>query len=239
VTRRGIRILVLANLLVLVGLAFIYPHLMVSPGPLVAGHTGLATDCFACHSPWRGADSGRCMQCHARADIGLRTTQGLPVPRRSVTTSFHQDLIEQDCMACHSDHQGLRPARRPFSHALLQASVRERCQSCHAPPADSLHRQIRDNCAQCHAQVAWKPATFEHDPLFRLDRDHNAACVTCHTGSDFSRYTCYGCHEHQPARVRAEHLEEGIRDFENCVDCHRSAQEEPERSRSRANRGED
>ena len=47
--------------------------------------------------------------------------------------------------------------------------------------------------------------------------------MTCHTGNDYSRYTCYGCHEHTPAKIRSEHQEEGIRDFENCVECHRSA----------------
>ncbi len=49
---------------------------------------------------------------------------------------------------------------------------------------------------------------------------------TCHVGNDYKRYTCYGCHEHTPAKVRAEHEEEGIRDFENCVKCHRSGDKE-------------
>ena len=47
--------------------------------------------------------------------------------------------------------------------------------------------------------------------------------MTCHTGNDYSRYTCYGCHEHTPAKIRAEHQEEGISNFTNCVECHRSA----------------
>ena len=64
--------LIAANLLVLVALVFFYPHLMVSPGALVTGHAELATDCFACHSPWRGAASQRCVKCHALPDIGLR-----------------------------------------------------------------------------------------------------------------------------------------------------------------------
>jgi len=60
--------------------------------------------------------------------------------------------------------------------------------------------------------------------------------VTCHTGNDFKRYTCYGCHEHTPANVRAEHEKEGIRDFENCVECHRSADEEPVKRGARGER---
>jgi hypothetical protein len=245
---------------------------MVSPGKLVPAHAELATDCFACHTPLRGAASDRCVACHAVRDIGLRTTKGVPIAQPTVKASFHQELIEQDCMACHSDHQGPKPAlrsRKPFSHALLRTKTRdhceachaapknalhrdlsmscgqchtperwtpamfehsllakavlERCESCHKPPTDTLHLQIKGSCGQCHSPERWKPATFDHDKLFLLDRDHNTTCVTCHTNNDYSRYTCYGCHEHRPDKVRAEHLEEGIRNFEKCVECHRSA----------------
>jgi LSD1 subclass zinc finger protein len=225
-----------ANLLVLLALAFIYPHLMVSPGALSEGHAQLATDCFACHTPWRGASSQRCVSCHTVADIGLRSTKGVALGAGKLKASFHQQLIEQDCMACHSDHEApklSRRSRKPFSHLLLRAEVREQCASCHKAPANSLHRQISGNCQQCHSTQGWKPATFEHDRLFVLDRDHNTTCVTCHVGNDYSRYTCYGCHEHRPDKVRAEHEEEGIRDFENCVECHRSAHDEPKRRGAR------
>jgi hypothetical protein len=288
VTGRWLLAVIAANLLGLVALVFVYPHLMVSPGSLVRGHAELDTDCFACHSPWRGAASERCAKCHLLPEIGLRTTKGTPLDQRTVKSSFHQDLIEQDCMACHSDHQGpklTQRSRKPFSHALLRTAVRERCESCHAAPADkvhrdlsvscrechtlerwkpatfdhallakpvlercegchkaptdSLHRQFKGNCGQCHSQERWKPATFDHDKYFVLDRDHNTKCATCHTNDDYSRYTCYGCHEHRRDKVRAEHLEEGIRDFENCVECHRSASEEPRRRGSREGRKRD
>jgi len=41
----------------------------------------------------------------------------------------------------------------------------------------------------------------------------------------YPHYTCYGCNEHSPANIRREHTEEGIRNFDNCVECHRSASE--------------
>jgi hypothetical protein len=286
-----------ANLVVLVALAFVYPHLMVSPGALAAGHAELATDCFACHAPLRGATSERCISCHAVADIGLRTSKGVPIVkaavppnglaanrtinsgknRAAVKTSFHQELIEQNCVNCHSDHGGPRltqRSRKPFSHDLLNVATRERCESCHIapanqlhrrfdgscvqchktrawtpagfdhalltkadqdscanchkPPADTLHRQIVGNCGQCHMSQAWTPATFDHDRFFVLDRDHNASCATCHVANNYSRYTCYGCHEHSVARIRAEHEEEGIGNLDNCVRCHRSADEKGE-----------
>jgi len=228
-----------ANLAALIALVFAYPHLMVSPGALLRGHAELATDCFACHAPWRGAASPRCIECHAAREIGLRTTQGVPLVQAGLKTAFHQELIEQDCIACHSDHEGSRQrSRKSFSHQLLREQSRSACEECHRAPADSVHRRISGNCKQCHEAQRWKPATFEHAKLFVLDRDHDVKCETCHTGNDYSRYTCYGCHEHRPDRVRDKHVKEGIRDFEDCVECHRSAREEPKKgSREGSDRG--
>ncbi len=276
-TGRWLLWLIGANLAALLALVFIYPHLMLSPGPLVAAHAELTTDCFACHTPWRGASAARCSACHLPADIGLRSTAGVPIVQRKVRTSFHQQLIESDCMACHSDHLGpklIQRSRKPFSHALLRPEVRSgcetchlppvntlhtglklpcsqchkaeawkpagfdhalltpaarlNCQTCHKPPGDAVHRQIGGNCQRCHAVSGWKPATLDHSRLFVLDGDHNVACATCHANDDYSRYACYGCHEHSPDRIRAKHREEGIADLANCVRCHRSASEKGE-----------
>jgi hypothetical protein len=202
--------------------AFLYPQPMLSPGKLIAGHEKLEADCFACHAALRGAQSERCLACHPLADIGRVTTTGIAIAN---PTPFHQKLLKKDCMACHSDHAGVkrfRPQGR-FSHALLQPATRQQCQSCHRSPDDSLHRKISGNCSRCHSQERWTPASFDHGKYFLLDRDHDVRCVTCHTGNDYGRYTCYGCHAHSPAGIRREHVEEGIRDFENCVECHRSA----------------
>jgi hypothetical protein len=270
-------IVITLNLVALLALVFVYPQLMVSPGPLVKGHAELTGDCFACHAPLRGAASARCVACHAIADVGVRTTRGVAIASAAIKGSFHQELVEQDCVACHSDHQGpklTQRSRKPFSHALLKAAVRDRCSTCHAAPKDSvhrdlqvecshchlgsawkpahfehallakatldrcegchnaptdrLHRQIQRSCHSCHKTEAWKPATFDHDKYFVLDSDHQSPCDTCHKNNDFGRYTCYGCHEHSLAKVRAEHVEEGIRNFESCVDCHRDPRVEPE-----------
>ncbi len=284
---------IVANLAVLLALAFVYPQLMVAPGPLVPAHTALTTDCFACHAPLRGASADRCIVCHALADIGLRTSKGVAIQpvtaadKTRLKLPFHQELTEQNCMACHSDHAGpklVQHSRKPFSHALLKVQTRDRCEACHAAPrnemhealsmgctqchqvsawkpasfdhaalpaielsrcetchkapSDSQHRQIRGNCGQCHTPKAWKPATFEHDKFFVLDRDHRVSCATCHTTDDYRQYSCYGCHEHTPANILSKHRKEGIRNFENCVKCHRSADEENEHDRSRGD-GED
>ena len=226
-----LKIILACNLALLAALAFIYPELMVGPGKLIPGHKSLEGDCFACHAPFTGADSGRCVSCHKPVDIGRLTSTGLPLAKsaaKSATaTTFHQELISQDCVACHSDHAGVKrfAKQRSFNHALLKKDTREQCQACHKTPTDALHRQITGNCLQCHTQDQWTPASFDHNKYFVLDQDHNTSCVTCHVRNDYSRFTCYGCHEHTPDNIRRKHIKEGISKFDNCVECHRSADE--------------
>lgn len=221
---RAMKLILAINLLALAVLTFAYPHLMAAPGKLIPGHNEIDADCFACHAAFTGVDSAKCVSCHKPADIGRLTTKGIPAVKPLTSTPFHRELISQDCVACHSDHAGVKRYRLKgnFDHGLLKKETSERCQTCHKTPRDALHAQISANCSQCHSQQHWTPATFAHDNFFVLDRDHSAACVSCHIRNDYSRYTCYGCHEHTPSNIRSEHIEEGIRQFDNCVECHRS-----------------
>ncbi len=225
---RIVKIALAVGLVAIAILTFTYPQFMVAPGKLIPAHQQLDSNCFACHAPFRGATSERCIVCHKPADIGRFTTAGkiISAPKKSVP--FHQQLINQDCLACHVDHIGvtrLKP-KRFFDHALLKMDARDRCEACHTRPADALHRQISGNCGQCHNQNRWIPAAFDHEKYFVLDRNHNTRCITCHVGNNYRRYTCYGCHEHTPENIRSEHAEEGIRNVDNCVECHRSGDED-------------
>lgn len=236
---RTLKIILAINLIVLAVLTFAYPHLMVGPGKLIPGHKQLDTDCFACHVSFTGVDSSKCVSCHKPADIGRLTTTGAPVAKPLTSTPFHQELISQDCVACHSDHAGVKRyhLKGYFDHALLKKETINQCQNCHKSPTDALHKQITGNCGQCHTQKKWTPATFEHDKYFALDRDHTTSCVTCHVRNDYSRYTCYGCHEHTPDNIRREHVEEGIRQFDNCVECHRSGNKHDIKGGKEGNKG--
>lgn len=121
----------------------VYPRLMVSPGPLAKVHEELASDCYACHATPRhatrpGAATHRCTECDAAADVGLKTAKGVPIPSRSVTASFHQEPIEQDSMACHSDHQEFKftkLSRKPFPRVLLEVSMWGTCASWPCRPS--------------------------------------------------------------------------------------------------------
>jgi hypothetical protein len=156
------------------------------------------------------------------------TTKGKPILKKLTSGTFHQQLISQDCVECHSDHAGVKRLHTQgnFNHNLLKKEMRDQCQSCHQSPNDALHLNITGNCINCHAQDKWTPATFDHDKYFVLDQDHNTGCATCHVNNNYSRYTCYNCHEHTPANIRRKHIEEGVRQFDNCVECHRSADED-------------
>jgi hypothetical protein len=98
--------------------------------------------------------------------------------------------------------------------------------ACHAEPADHAGLFGTD-CAACHSTAGWTPAQFNGPHTFPLD--HGGAgpgeCSLCHTAS-FSSYTCYGCHEHNPAEIEARHREEVGGDFQDCVRCHASGQKE-------------
>jgi hypothetical protein len=211
------------------GLAYWQRESMLSPGHLIEGHADIGAACFRCHSPFRGVDTARCVACHPPPDIGARTVSGAPLRGRGIP--FHQNLREGSCATCHTDHAGPDSTGTfaGFEHGLLVPAALVACNDCHDSqrPGDLIHSGVESGCSPCHQTEAWTPATFEHERYFRFDRDHPEDCQTCHTTpGDLSAYTCYGCHEHTPRNIRSEHLEEGIREFEACEDCHRSGDEE-------------
>ncbi len=195
------------------------PELFVNPGALIKGHEKVEGDCFQCHTPLLGPSNAKCIACHKITEIGAK---------KAKTARFHQRLSENNCAGCHTDHIGRDAAKatRTFNHSLLGATWRVSCHDCHLKPPDSMHKNVTVKCETCHLPEQWRPATFHHDRYFRFDRDHPADCASCHIGERYDRYTCYGCHEHSEENVREEHLEEGIRDFANCTECHRSGDED-------------
>lgn len=226
--KKTLLLVVSINLAVLLLLALFAPHLMISPGKPIQAHAHLTDDCFACHSAFFGSTPEKCIACHKVEEIGLKTTRGIAIAGEKKSVAFHQSLVEEDCVACHSEHRGVQPYRPigQFTHELLEPDVQERCEGCHANPGDRLHGRIEGRCSACHTRERWTPATFDHSDYFRFDRAHETECATCHVDNNYDSYTCYGCHEHSRSNIRGEHLEEGIRDYEQCTDCHRSGDED-------------
>jgi hypothetical protein len=216
----------------IVGFAILRPQFMVSPGRLSKAHAALEENCFACHKPFSGAESEKCRSCHKIAKDGRIATKGAAPRDVGRGTPFHHALTNRECVACHSEHEGMNAYRSAiaFSHEALQPSVREACGSCHEKQSDGIHQGIAGQCRDCHTPDRWKPAKFDHSKFFELDSGHNVACTTCHADRDFKKYTCFGCHEHSRDAIAAMHRRKGMRNFENCVSCHRSSREEGEGS---------
>lgn len=166
-----------------------------------AGCHGQADPAFiALHTEAYGAD---CLTCHD----GLDTVAGFTVADHAEVFALTGAHRETTCAGCHAggEFEG-RPSE---------------CVACHAEPA--IHAGLfGTNCADCHTSQAWQPARLlQH--TFPLDHggEGDIACATCHTAT-FTAYTCFNCHEHEPADVEEEHLKEDISPVElpNCAQCH-------------------
>ncbi len=166
-------------------------------------------DCYSCHQQddeHKGEFGTDCSSCHtpnnwedATFDHAL---SNFPL------TGAH---VSVDCDKCHTNAQfkGLDTT----------------CVACHAEPTEHAG-EFGTDCAACHTTTAWIPAAFTGDHTFPLDHgeEGTVSCATCHPAG-YKTYTCYGCHEHNESNVRSEHMEEGISDFENCMECHPDGRE--------------
>jgi hypothetical protein len=219
---------IIINLLAILCLVFWYPQLMVSPGQLMEKHQELTTDCFACHTMFRGSSPEKCMSCHKVSKIGLFTTKGVKIPAKQETVAFHQHLLEEDCVACHSDHRGVKIYRaiKYFSHDLLTPAMQKDCASCHQTPKDAWHKHLAVNCDQCHSQTRWQPAKFKHEWVVQAARKN---CETCHDKPKDSLHrqlvgNCDKCHtqtEWKPATFNHDEYFQLDSDHDTeCVKCH-------------------
>jgi hypothetical protein len=170
--------------------------------------------CIDCHMPEQPeyiqnhtVDFGlACTTCHNGADRMTGFDHNLLFP----LTGRHAELT---CQGCH--------ANQVFSGTPTD------CVNCHAEPA--IHAgSFGKDCARCHQTSAWTPAQLrEH--VFPIDHgsDLLSDCQTCHL-TTYMEYTCYQCHEHDPADIQEEHVEEGIsvNELGECAVCHPTGQEE-------------
>lgn len=186
--------------------------------------------CAACHAGARTANDMQaarqdCFGCHAEEDP-------------------HEGQFGQDCAGCHTPESW---ENATFDHSLASFALTgahvnvectrchidnvfkgtpQDCVSCHADPEIHLGLFPAD-CASCHTTDAWSPAQFNEAHIFPINHGEGgpSSCKTCHP-DNLNTYTCYGCHEHTPGEIAAKHIEEGISDFNDCVRCHQTGEEE-------------
>ena len=202
---------------------------LAKPRPAVQGlhQRSSKTACVMCHAEHAGRLGERAAArfTHERLPRDLVHDCASCHDGQQPTDVTHR-AAGSDCAACHTTGAWTPAA---FAHELLGAAS-PACTACHAArrPADELHGGLApaSDCAPCHQSRAWKPAAYDHARWFRFDAQHPARCADCHQpGLGYRHYSCTGCHAHSPARVAAEHGEEGIRDTRDCVKCHRGGDE--------------
>lgn len=188
--------------------------------------------CIACHTDHHGKIPRVAVSIFDHDLLNISTINNCNTCHAVPDDQLHP-LLSANCRSCHStDEWDITVA---FNHTMINADKRDNCNTCHNAPNDKLHISLTESdCGSCHGSVAWKPATFDHNEYFILDRHHNVECGTCHTNNDFTAYTCYGCHEHTSSKMISEHREEGIYNITNCASCHKSGDED-EAQRSPSN----
>ena len=181
-------------------------------------------DCIACHTDHKGIDPSLSLSKFEHSLITKPLLNNCVSCHQTPDNELHKQL-STDCKSCHNTSDW--KASTTFNHELIVGLNKNNCTSCHQSPKDAFHQSVKTNCNECHTTNKWLPSTFNHSSFFVLDKDHNPnKCSTCHVDNNFKTYTCYGCHEHSQANIRSEHLEEGISNFQDCVLCHKSANED-------------
>ncbi len=202
--------------------------------PLVGAH--VSATCASCHTNgvFKGLPSD-CFSCHQN---NFNTTTN----PNHVTSQF-----SHDCLTCHSTI-AWKPAT--FNHSttsfpLLGAHNAVACIDCHknnqykgtptlcydchlsdfngTTAPNHVSSQFSHDCLTCHSNVAWKPATFNHNTTaFPLLGAHiSASCGDCHKNGQYKGTSkiCFDCHltdynaSTNPAHASAHYPTD-------CMTCH-------------------
>ncbi len=191
--------------------------LFIMPGPVIAGHAEIESDCKQCHAPLSDTpQDALCVACHEDVGADLRLRQGyhgrVPEARR------------RDCASCHAEHEGrdnpvVNIDLAGFDHSLtdfplLGGHVEAECGSCHVDGTafrdadtfciachrqdDSHEGQLGPLCGDCHTAQNWLDTEFDHSRTqFPLTGQHEVvACEACHVESTyiFESTDCVACH---------------------------------------------
>ncbi len=172
-------------------------------------YEGTSQECYACHEKdddHNGEFGTNCATCHNTIDwedaIFDHALSNFPIEGAHTTVK---------CEECHINN--------------IYDGTSQECSACHEEPLYHLGL-FEKNCASCHTANAWIPAEYRELHTFPMNHETsgNNSCQTCHVGN-LKTYTCYECHEHSPSNIASKHREEGISNFENCMECHPDGRE--------------
>ncbi len=186
-----------------------------------AGYTGTPTDCASCHTGDYNQStnpshvalglSTDCATCHT-TDPGW-SPAGFPVHNDYYVLEGAHALIADQCVTCHNGDYNNTP---------------NTCVGCHLADynatTDPNHalEQFPTECTLCHTQIAWSPATFDHDNTnFPLTGAHlTVDCASCHAAGYTGTPTdCASCHTGDYNQsTNPSHVALGL--STDCATCH-------------------
>lgn len=198
---------------------------MINPGDLNKGHRNLDNDCFSCHVPLKGISNEKCIKCHAISEIGIKNLK----KNSNIKILFHQSLTDQNCSACHTDHNESNRTNKVnvFSHDLVNKTIIAECLNCHTTPSDNKHDKFSPDCSGCHSTFKWNDKkNFNHKNI--LENDLNR-CIACHKAPEDELHigildncsTCHGYTKWKPSTF--DHSSKFVLDNDHntrCNTCH-------------------
>ena len=206
---------------------------------LNGAHAAIATQCITCHNGDYNNTPNTCAGCHQ------------PDYNQTTNPSHTSLQLPVDCASCHNETDW-SPAMMPNHNDfyVLQgahAAIATQCASCHNGDYNNTpntcagchmddYNQTTDpshvaagfgtDCASCHNEIAWEPATFDHDvqyfPIYSGEHQGTwSQCSECHTNpNDFSVFTCITCH----TNPETDNAHQGITGYAYnsslCLACH-------------------
>lgn len=142
---------------------------MVSPGPVIAGHADVETQCEKCHQPFdKNAQSPLCLSCHEDIAADVKAASG----------AHGKTFVRKgtQCRDCHTDHRG-----RTFDIVALDKAVFRHEWSDY--PLTGAHAAVE--CERCHAKgESPRAAPSDCGACHESDDPHRGSlgddCGTCH-----------------------------------------------------------
>lgn len=170
---------------------------------------GTPRDCVGCHAD----DRARAQPDHAGFPLNCGACHGTDAWRPAALDhdqlfpllGAHQRL---ECGQCHVDE--------------VYAGTPRACVGCHAGARDGAalnHAGFPGDCAGCHGNVVWRPANFDHQPVFPLVAAHaELDCDRCHRPGAAAAppRACVGCHRADRDDADPNH---GVF-ADDCARCH-------------------
>ena len=207
--------------------------------PLTGAHTSV--NCQECHINGYAGTPTYCNDCHDNNYL-------------NTTNPNHNTLgLSNDCAICHTTNAGWSPASFPVHDDFYvlegaHANLANECLECHTSgnynstpntcfgchdddynqTSDPPHAtaQFPTTCEDCHSQIAWTPATFNHDsqyfPIYSGEHQGEwDACSDCHTNpNNYSVFSCTVCHLQGEMNDEHQGVSGYVYQSTACYSCH-------------------